>query len=83
MRSVLFSVLTALLAPSTLAQPVTWEKLPHVTRLPTDPERVTALDFLYGEGAAADDPAADSLVVFGSYGVFLYNPSGAAGDNGE
>ncbi len=44
---------------------------------------MTALDFLRGEGRLAADPAADSLVVFGEYGAFLYNPSGAAGAAGS
>ncbi len=74
--------LTSLLMPPARAQTVTWEQLPLVY---TDlNQRVRAVDFLRGEGAAADDPAADSLVLFHQSGVFLYNPAGAAGagDNG-
>ena len=47
---------------------------------------VAALDFLRGEGAQANDPAADTLVAFNTYGPLLYNPAGAAGaagSNGE
>jgi hypothetical protein len=47
------------------------------------PGAVSAIDFLYGEGTAADDPSADSLVAFGRWGVHLYNPSDSAGAAGE
>lgn len=67
-----------------LAQSVTWQMLPLFPQRPgTD---FDAVDFLRGEGTQADGPAADTIVVVGSYGPFLYNPSGAAGaagDNGE
>ena len=78
--------LLAALASTANAQPVLWEAMPGVRELPTDPDPIVALDFLYGEGAQADDPTADTLVVFSlGGGAFLYNPSGragAAGDNG-
>ncbi len=63
----------------------TWERLPHF-RLETLPQFVHDLDFLRGEGEAANDPLADSLVVIAYTRTFIYNPSGAAGaagDNGE
>gem|GEM_PF-1430282 len=76
-----------MLCAAASAQPVTWEVMPGVRRLPSDPDKIVALDFLRGEGAQADDPSADTLVVFSfNGGAFLYNPSGAAGaagDNGE
>ncbi len=75
--------LLAATGPVVLAQPVTWEAMPGVRELPTDPDPIAAVDFLYGEGAASSDPAADTLVVFMPYGTFLYNPSGAAGAAGD
>ena len=85
-RAAVLALLAGLVSPA-LAQTVTWEAMPGVRRLPTDPDRITALTFLRGEGPAAADPAADSLVVFSfNGGAFLYNPSGAAGaagSNGE
>jgi hypothetical protein len=80
-RCAAFATFTVLLAPSALAQPVTWEMLPLVPTLGNN-QRVPALDFLYGEGPAAGDPDADSLVMFHQYSVFLYNPSGASGAAG-
>lgn len=68
------------LASAAGAQAPTWEMLPLFPQQQLT--RSSAVDFLYGEGAAADDPAADSLVFFGNHGVFLYNPSGAAGSAG-
>ncbi len=74
-------VLLALLPLPTRAQTPTWEAMPLI------PDRsgysVGALDFLRGEGAAAADPAADTLVWFSQYGPLLYNPSGAAGAAGD
>ena len=84
-RAAVLSALTAL-APAARAQPVTWEKMPSPLEVATDGDRALTLDFLRGEGPAATDPAADSLVVFHQGGAFLYNPSGAtgaAGDNGS
>ena len=81
-RTVVLTLLTVL-TTSALAQPVTWEVMPGVRREPTDPDRIVALGFLRGEGPAADDPAADTLVAISTNGgAFLYNPSGAAGAAG-
>ena len=63
-------------------QDVTWEMMPPVPPSGTF-QQVHALGFLRGEGAAAADPAADTLVVFHEYAVLLYNPSGAAGAAGN
>ncbi len=76
-------VLLALLAPIARAQTVTWEQMPLVHPELTPPQRVPAIDFLRGEGAAATDPASDTLVLFHQNAVFLYNPSGAAGAAGD
>ncbi len=76
-------LLAAGLALPARAQAVTWERLPVVAYFPTDVDPISAVDFLYGEGPLATDPAADSLVVFSLRGAFLYNPSGAAGAAGS
>ena len=82
-RAAVLALLAGLVSPA-LAQPVVWEAMPGVRRLPSDPDRIVAVDFLRGEGAQADDPAADTLVVFSfNGGAFLYNPSGAAGAAGS
>ena len=82
--SLVAAPLVAPLVPAALAQTVTWEAMPGVRELPTDPDHIVAVDFLRGEGAQADDPAADTLVVFSfDRGTFLYNPSGAAGAAGD
>ncbi len=79
----LFATALLLVVPAAHAQ--TWERLPLV-RLPTNGQKVYDLGFLRGEGQAANDPSADSLVAIVNTRTFLYNPSGAAGaagDNGE
>ncbi|HEX8298729.1 MAG TPA: hypothetical protein VF594_06160, partial [Rubricoccaceae bacterium] len=58
-----------------------WEALPLVPN--RSGHSVFAIDFLRGEGAAASDPTADTLVWFSQYGPLLYNPSGAAGAAGS
>ena len=85
-RAGLLVVLMSALALPVHAHAVAWEVLPGLRRLPSDPDPTGAVDFLRGEGVQASDPAADTLVAFSRYGVFLYNPSsaaGAAGSNGE
>ena len=78
-------VLAVLAAIPLRAQTPTWERLP--LRPFTNSHSIYELDFLYGEGAQASDPAADSLVaIVNPSGVLLYNPddeNGAAGENGE
>lgn len=65
------------------AQAQTWERLPFVP-LETDAQSVYALGFIKGEGPQSDDPLADSLIIGTSgRGLFLYNPSGAAGAAGD
>ena len=83
-RALAALALALLLAPSVHAQPVTWEALPLIREFNLPPQKVTTLGFLRGEGAAAADPAADTLVAFTDLrGAFLYNPSGAAGAAGD
>ena len=66
----------AILATSLPGRAQTWEMLPLIPFQVAHP--YTALDFLLGP-----TPAQDSLVAVYTAGVFLYNPSGAAGAAGD